>query len=540
MPASCCLEVKPTVKPEFDVIIVGSGPAGTSAAYPLVKAGLNVLMVDAQANTGSAPPPTRPFLSARANDEHQWKWMIGEHFHALNQLDAVSPKLKTPTHAHVFEGFSARNRIETDNFIGIGSLATGGLSNAWGCGVATLGASDFAGLPIDCSEMQASYETVSRRIGISGRIDDDLSSYFGLDEWSQPPLPLDTLHQRLLDQYTRRRSAFPELGFRLGRARVAVLSQPLDERKACDLSGNCLWGCQNQALYSASQELQKLKQYPGFQHLQDFLVEDLQKLDGAWAITDHRSARRFCGTRLLLAAGTLATTRLALKGLNHSAPIPLLSSPTAAFLLWLPKMLGTPRVSTFGLGQLSFALTLTASTTAFGSTFSTTGLPMTEFVSRIPMSKRYSIELLKNLLSACLVGNIFLPGHLSNNTAVLRPDGSLRINGQAHPELPGLMKTAEATLRRIYWKMGALLMPMSFTVGKPGADIHYAGTLPMHSTPRIGQTDCIGEVAGLGGVHIVDGACLPSLTEKSHTLTLMANADRIARSLVTTIGNQKA
>lgn len=40
------MEVKPTVKPEFDVIIVGSGPAGTSAAYPLVKAGLKVLMVD--------------------------------------------------------------------------------------------------------------------------------------------------------------------------------------------------------------------------------------------------------------------------------------------------------------------------------------------------------------------------------------------------------------------------------------------------------------------------------------------------------------
>lgn len=532
--------MKPTVKPEFDVIIVGSGPAGTSAAYPLVKAGLKVLMVDAQADVGSATLPTRPFLSARANDEHQWKWMIGENFHALNQLDAVSPKLKTPTHAHVFEGFSAGNRIGTDNFIGIGSLATGGLSNAWGCGVAALGASDFAGLPIDYAEMQASYETVARRIGISGGLDDDLSSYFGLDEWSQPPLPLDALHQRLLDHYARRRAAFPELGFRLGRSRVAVLSQPLGERKACDLSGNCLWGCQNQALYSASQELQKLKQYPGFQHVQDFLVEDLLEQDGAWTITAPRSARRFCGTRLLLAAGTLATTRLALKRLNHSAPIPLLSSPTAAFLLWLPKMLGTPRVPSFGLGQLSFALQLSAGATAFGSTFSTTGLPMTEFVSRIPLSKRYSIELLKNLLSACVVGNLFLPGHLSNNTAVLRTDGSLRISGHAHPELPGLMKAAEAKLRRIYWRMGALLMPMSFTIGKPGADIHYAGTLPMHSTPRIGQTDHLGEVAGLPGVHIVDGACLPRLTEKSHTLTLMANADRIARSLATTIGNQKA
>lgn len=528
------------MKPEFDVIIVGSGPAGTSAAYPLVKAGLKVLMVDAQASSGSSEPPTRPFLNARSNDAQQWKWMIGENFHALNQPDAVSPKLKTPTHAHVFEGFSAGNRIETDNFIGIGSLATGGLSNAWGCGVATLGASDFAELPIDYSEMQASYETVARRIGISGRIDDDLSSYFGLDEWSQPPLPLDALHQRLLDHYARRRTAFPGLGFRLGRSRVAVLSQPLDDRKACDLAGNCLWGCHNQALYSASQELQKLKQYPGFQHVQDFLVDELQKQDGSWTIIDPRSARRWRGTRLLLAAGTLASTRLALKGLNHSAPIPLLSSPTAAFLLWLPKMLGTPRAPAFGLGQLSFALALTPSATAFGSTFSTTGLPMTEFVSRIPLSKRYSIELLKNLLSACVVGNLFLPGHLSHNTVVLRPDGSLSINGHEHPELPGLMKAAEAKLRRIYWKMGALLMPMSFTVGRPGADIHYAGTLPMHSTPRIGQTDGLGEVAGLGGVHIVDGACLPSLTEKSHTLTLMANADRIARSLAITIGNQKA
>jgi len=527
------------VKTEFDVIIVGSGPAGTSAAYPLVKAGLKVLMVDAQADAGSAAAPTRPFLTSRTNDELQWKWMIGENFHALNQLDAVSPKLKTPTHAHVFQGFSASNRIETNNFIGIGSLATGGLSNAWGCGVARLPASDFSDLPIDYSELEKSYETVSRRIGISGQIDDDLSSYFGLDEWSQPPLPLDKLHQRLLDNYTRRRQAFPDSGFRLGRSRVAVLSQPLEERKACDLSGNCLWGCQNQALYCASQELPKLKQYPGFQHVQDFLVDDLLKQDGSWAITDHRSSRRFSGTRLLLAAGTLASTRLALKHLNYSAPLPLLSSPTAAFLLWLPKMLGTPRVSAFGLGQLSFALELTSDATAFGSTFSTTGLPMSEFVSRVPMSKRYSIELLKNLLSSCLVGNIFLPGHLSNNTAALRPDGSLSINGDLQPEIPTLMKAAEAKLRRIYWKMGALLMPMSFTVGNPGADIHYAGTLPMHSMPKTGQTDIFGEVAGLPGMHIVDGACLPSLTEKSHTLTIMANADRIGRSLATTIGNQK-
>ena len=44
-----------------------------------------------------------------------------------------------------------------------------------------------------------------------------------------------------------------------------------------------------------------------------------------------------------------------------------------------------------------------------------------------------------------------------------------------------------------------------------------------------------GELHGLMGVHVVDGACLPSLTEKSHTLTIMANADRIARRIAKNI-----
>ena len=30
----------------FDVIVVGSGPAGVSAAYPLIKAGLKVAIID--------------------------------------------------------------------------------------------------------------------------------------------------------------------------------------------------------------------------------------------------------------------------------------------------------------------------------------------------------------------------------------------------------------------------------------------------------------------------------------------------------------
>jgi hypothetical protein len=33
-------------------------------------------------------------------------------------------------------------------------------------------------------------------------------------------------------------------------------------------------------------------------------------------------------------------------------------------------------------------------------------------------------------------------------------------------------------------------------------------------------------------VHVIDGACLTAISEKSHTLTIMANADRIAKKLL--------
>ena len=40
---------------DFDIIIVGSGPAGISAAFPLVESGLNVLMVDGGKQSISFP-----------------------------------------------------------------------------------------------------------------------------------------------------------------------------------------------------------------------------------------------------------------------------------------------------------------------------------------------------------------------------------------------------------------------------------------------------------------------------------------------------
>jgi choline dehydrogenase-like flavoprotein len=521
------------VTPIYDVIIVGSGPAGVSAAFPLVERGLQVLMLDGGRESSALYPP-QEYLSARATDAEQWRWMVGSDFYALQQQNAVSPKLRVPAYREVFSNYAEENRIIAKNFVVAGSLATGGLSNAWGCGVAKLSTAELAEYPCATHEMEEAYAAVARRIGISGRHEDDLSAYFGVDEWAQPPITMDALNTQLLRRYAGKRNTLHSLGVRLGRSRVAVLSQDYNARRACNLSGNCLWGCSQQALYSASHEVTALQKHGNFTIQKGFIVKAILKQGEEWLVAGKIATGDFYHRArcIVLAAGTLATTRLVLQALNHHEPKRLLSCPTAAFLLWLPSQLGAARKASFGLGQLSMALQMNEGVAGFGSTFSASGIPISEFVRHVPLIRRSGINLLKGLLSSCLVGNLFLNGSFSNNEVQLSQSGDLEIRGDYHKSiLQKAMTEASSVLRRAFLHLGGIILPGSFQQGAPGSDIHYAGTLPMRLTPRPGETSSVGAVSGLPGVYVVDGACLPSLPEKSHTLTIMANAHRIGHEL---------
>ena len=536
--------------PDFDIIIVGSGPAGVSAAFPLVNAGLKVLMVDG-GRESTLSPPKQPYLTTRSNDPEQWKWMIGQDFHSLKFADAVSPKLRAPTHSYVFEGYEQTNQVVGEKFVALGSLAQGGLSNAWGCGVAKLSTNELADYPFDATEIEASYETVTRRMGISGAGSDDLTDYFGLDAWADKPIEMDPLQSRLLSKYQSSNTALSFKAFRLGRSRVAALSQDKGSRKACDLSGNCLWGCDRKALYSAFDDLAELKKTPNFTYRSGMIVERVSRGEPHPYIQGHDSSGvsfSITGKKVLLAAGTLATTRLVMiaLGINHS--LKMQACPVAAFMLWRPLSLGLHRGPAFGLGQLSFALSLSGrapskehspehtslglSTTAFGSLFNTTGIPISEFAKFMPLRKPLAIQFLRSLLSSCAVGNVYLPGSYTNANLTLDAEGVLRVSGDYNEDVESLMKEAQSKLRSSFLKLGALMLPNSFTLSKPGGDLHHACSLPMRQDPNIGETSSDGELFGLKDVHVVDGACLTTISEKSHTLTIMANADRIAKKLL--------
>lgn len=516
--------------PKEPVIIIGAGPAGASAAHALRERGIPVRILDAGTTRISLPPPG-DLLGLRFGDPQQWRWQLGSHGEGLAAPAQASPKLRVPGFRSIFEGYEEANRIVPGgDFHLVGALAAGGLSNAWGCGVARFDSDELGALNADRAALNASYDRVGRRMGLSGASQDALSDYLGLDDISAPALPLDSLHSRLWQHRQRTGD-----GLRIGRARVAVLGEAREGRQGCDLSGMCLWGCSRRSTWSAAYEIENLKLDPGVHFDAGNRVDALHP-DGAggWWIEAQTASgpRRYRADRVLLAAGTLATTRLALGALqNRPDELRLQSNPMAAFLLWLPAMLGTPRERAFGLAQLSFVFDPASIGPIFGNLFSTQGLPVNEFLAHLPLSRRAGLPLLRALMSSCLVGNLFLPGDLSAHRLRLAADGSLRVTSGRDPRQDAALDEARATLSRSFRRAGAWMLPGSFVASAPGADLHYASTLPISAQPSAHECRLDGELAGLPGVHVIDGAALPKLPAKAHTLTIMANADRIARSL---------
>ena len=111
----------------------------------------------------------------------------------------------------------------------------------------------------------------------------------------------------------------------------------------------------------------------------------------------------------------------------------------------------------------------------------------------------------------------------------LQKSGKLLVDFKETKECKKIFKDVSNHLRKVFFKMGVVMAPGGIRVGAPGSDMHYACTFPMRKNPKQYETDFFGKLIDLPGVHIVDGSILSALPSKPHTLTIMANADRISR-----------
>jgi len=86
-------------------------------------------------------------------------------------------------------------------------------------------------------------------------------------------------------------------------------------------------------------------------------------------------------------------------------------------------------------------------------------------------------------------------------------------------------------VKRALRRLGSVVPPGMTRVLPKGASVHYAGTLPMSTTP--GRFTCTPECRSrdFPNLYITDGATFPFLPAKNLTFTLMANAHRVALSM---------
>jgi len=153
------------------------------------------------------------------------------------------------------------------------------------------------------------------------------------------PLELDAHSATLLASYHGRREYLNQkLGCRMGRARVAVLSQALNGRKACDYSGRCLWGCPSKAFYTPSITLQECGQFPQFEYIPGVYADHF-RMDGGGRIrsviasTAGGQQWEFPVGSLVLAAGTLNSAKIFLESLyRESGKVPELRGGVVAGL----------------------------------------------------------------------------------------------------------------------------------------------------------------------------------------------------------------
>jgi choline dehydrogenase-like flavoprotein len=162
----------------FDAIVVGSGPAGTFAAYSL--RGKNVLVLD----VGYQPPPVTDLdgnlFKLRQSKADLFRPLIGENFESLHNLHrrTISLKLKAPFLSYIVKDSETFAPTSSSSFEAVSSFAQGGLANAWGAGVYRFTDSDLREFPVRAVDLKPFYDELTTHIGVCGAAD-DLVPYFG-------------------------------------------------------------------------------------------------------------------------------------------------------------------------------------------------------------------------------------------------------------------------------------------------------------------------------------------------------------------------
>ncbi|UCH92749.1 MAG: GMC family oxidoreductase [Candidatus Aminicenantes bacterium] len=531
------------------ITIVGSGASAVHFALSVLKKGHDVTMLDVgyDALPQVNPKDTYNELKTRLNDPVNY--FLGENFESV-----VPPGYDKeiygfpPNKLYIFKhppGF----REQSAGFEPLFSFAQGGLAQAWTGGAYPFNNADIKDFPFDYQALEPYYDEVCQRIGIIG-IEDDLSRYYPLHKNLLAPLDFDEHSQLLVDRYQEKREKLIQKhGIYLGRSRVAALTLDRGERKACDYSGRCIWGCPTDSLYVPSLTLGQCREFSNFSYIPNRWVSHF-RYDGNNRITTvvafepgQSQPIEYDVETLVLAAGTLSSSKIYLdsifRGTGKILQLHGLMDNRQILVPFITlDMLGKNyNPGSYQYHQLAIGFEMEDGDYmdyVHGQVTTLKTALMQPVLQFMPLDWKTASFLGRNLHSAMGVINVnYSDTRRQENVVSIKPgtgNGFSTLEICYSPPL-GEKKKISVSLKRVkkfFSALGAIVPPGQVHIRPMGASVHYSGTLPMSEKPRPQTLSLNCKSNDFENLYIVDGTWFPFLPAKNLTFTLMANAARVA------------
>ena len=534
-------------RPDFDLIVVGSGPGGAQAAQTAVRGGARVGLVDVgHTDTTYAPlVPDKPFSEIRRSDPEQRRYFLGDELEGVLTDPRKAGAQLTPPRRHIVRDTERLLPIESDGFAPLQSLALGGLGAGWGAGASTYEPAELerAGLPPDL--ILPYYDPLARDIGVSGAPDDDTSPHHAALSTLQPPLEVDSNGEVLLRSYAATRGRLNASGFKMGRLPLAVLTEPLGSRRPNAYHDMDFWSDHGESVYRPWITVNALRDEPSFTYVDRTLALRFSEAEGRVQLQGERvdtgAPVSLSCRRLVLAAGALNTARLALRSLaGPGARVPLLCNPYSYLPVLNLPMLGRPaKDRRHGFAQVTGLLTPPGhpEEQVVANCFSYRSLLLFKLVREFPLPPALGLQLARLLVTALLVVGVHHPDAPS-------PDRYLELRESADGDrlfaridrTADELRTQHARERQLLRHLLTLrCLPLRVLRLATGASIHYAGTLPFVDDGAPLRCRLDGLLHPTSAVYVADSAPWTFLPAKGLTFTLMANARRVADAVVASL-----
>jgi len=561
-----------------DAIIIGSGPAGSISAWALAAAGWNVTVLERGRNL-------RPGFGTVESGQLQTKYSSDE-VKGQRQFGFPHPLLDPITGRTQAEAADGLSRSTTGLHIQLGS-AVGGTSLHYNAKFPRFWKQDFhtlsdlgpmtdaqvADWPISYDDLAPFYDEVERTIGVQGDVSKmparTLEQSPRSSQFVMPPNPTGYAARLLA-------AGASAIGWNPYPYPAAVNSTAFDGRPACNSCGLCSgFGCPINARGDALTSYLNPAVLGGrvrvIERAAVFRIDTTADGSRATAVRYHDAEgveRRLSAEKILIAASPIHTARLLLLSANAAHPNGLgnrsdqvgrnmmfhyftvggafferdvQSLRAQSTTVQVDDLVGPftgPQVTALGVPWIKGGLVQVGS-----------GLPLLNeafFYAGlgIPHGAPHKAAMRSSLGRRRIAGIQFVGEDVpqANNRVDLDPEIKdwrglpvARVTWSPHAhEKAGAQYTAPlllAWLRAVPGSVGAVVTPGPLLSDNPQNTAHHAGTARMGTDPATSVCDAMGRLHDCGNVHVVDGSTFPTFPGFNPTLTILANALRIARGI---------